>query len=854
MRRVELGRLGLGAAACLSLLLFGCGGTDGAGNLDDPDALGDGSTGDDTGGGIGLDGAIGDGSGCTPRTCTEMGTNCGPVADGCGGLVECGSCTSPEICGGGGKPSVCGGGPVGCIPKTCIDLAAKCGPQGDGCGKAIDCGTCPAGETCGGGGVLNECGKAGGADGGGPCTAKTCTTLGFNCGPAADGCGKLLDCGTCTKAGEICGGGGKASVCGSGTATCTPKKCADYGADCGPVADGCGGIIASCGTCTAPTICGGAGKPSACGGGTLPDGGPLCTGLECAKPKCAAGVTTSISGTVYDPAGNVPLYNMYVYVPNAAVVAFASGASCDKCTTALSGSPIATTVTDVNGKFVLKDVPAGASIPLVIQSGKWRRQVTVAVTACVDNAITDKNKTRLPRNKSEGDIPKMALTTGGADPLECLLRKIGISDSEFTNPTGTGRVNLFQGTGGTASYSAALGGATLPNATGLWGTTAGTGTLKGYDVVLFACEGAQNVGTKSATARQNVLDYTSIGGRVFASHWHNVWLQQGPSPWPTIATWNFGANPVSPLLSSVDTTFPKGSTLADWLVIVGASTTKGILPITGPRHTVDAVDATKAQRWIYANGAKTTGGATIPTSVQYFTFNTPMGALPDAQCGRVVFSDLHVSSGDTVNRPFPTGCTTTGLSAQEKALEFMLFDLTSRVCDDKTPPPPPSCTPKTCKDWGLECGPAADGCGKLLDCGVCTKPGETCGGGGVLGKCGKPSCTPKSCTAMGVSCGPSGDGCGGVIDCGPCPPGDGGACVPMSCGGRCGPQGDGCGALLSCPPCEGGTCVPTTCVLAGADCGPIGDGCGGKLDCGTCTKPGDTCGGGGTANKCGGIK
>ena len=77
----------------------------------------------------------------------------------------------------------------------------------------------------------------------------------------------------------------------------------------------------------------------------------------------------------------------------------------------------------------------------------WRRQVLIPnVTRCVDNPLPTA-LTRLPRNRTEGDIPLMAMVTGNVDALECVLRKIGIDNSEFTTPAGGGRVQLFVANG-----------------------------------------------------------------------------------------------------------------------------------------------------------------------------------------------------------------------------------------------------------------------------------------------------------------------------------------------------------------------------------------------------------------------
>lgn len=197
---------------------------------------------------------------------------------------------------------------------------------------------------------------------------------------------------------------------------------------------------------------------------------------------------------------------------------------------------------------------------------------------------------------------------------------------------------------------------------------------------------------KPDAADQNLVDYTAVGGRVFTTHYGYAWLHLGAQPFPTTGNWQPEQQPdhySSPLPVTINQGFPKGAAFAQWLVNVQASQTLGTMDIIESRHDLNSASDPPSTTWM----TTTQMPGPNANATMHITFNTPIGVAEDQQCGRVVYSDFHVSADAKVpNKKFPSSCKDGDLTPQEKALEFMLFDLSSCIQSDKVPPsaPPPA--------------------------------------------------------------------------------------------------------------------------------------------------------------------
>lgn len=452
------------------------------------------------------------------------------------------------------------------------------------------------------------------------------------------------------------------------------------------------------------------------GGSALSDGGAG-GGTVVVIPPCELNHTGSLEGTVTEPSGQLALPNVLVFIPTVGLEDFPVGppARCPGCDDDVSGLPLTSTLSSTTGTFQLDDVPAGRT-RLVFQTGRWRREVEVFVNECATTSLS-RLITRLPRSRAEGDLPRFALVTGAADPFECLLLKLGIAPSEFTRPDAGGRVQLYVNNGQLLDGG-------LPSEAELLATP---DRLSQYDQVIFPCRGAP--WGRSQAERDAIGHFVDRGGRFFTTHYGYTWMEG--QPFSQTATWSPSAQFATNDVVDVITTFPKGAIFGQWLSQVAGVSTR--VPLVDPRYNVGSVKGSTIA-WL---GSPARRMGPDPRWTAQLTFTTPLDA--GVGCGRVAFSDFHVSTNalqvpliSSCTTPpcppppptptFPENCLRTVFTDQEKVLVYLLFDLATCARNDRE-------APGACVVDGASCSVRRGCCGDHR----CLEPaGAPCDGGACL--------------------------------------------------------------------------------------------------------------------------
>ncbi len=211
--------------------------------------------------------------------------------------------------------------------------------------------------------------------------------------------------------------------------------------------------------------------------------------------------------------------------------------------------------------------------------------------------------------------------------------------------------------------------------------------LKAYDMIILSCECSENLATKGRTEAEQagtfaaMTSYLASGGRIFTTDYMYTWYRYSPDVDLRTATSIRGGAPDRENAMQIDTSFPKGQALSDWLLAAAGIASGKVEPeiVFG---NIISNDSAKSRRW-----------ATDSGEPRVFSVNLPVSVPADQQCGKGVHIDAHVNNPsrnntDSVGETYPDGCGTP-LKQAENLLAFFFFDLASCIQSESEPPKPP---------------------------------------------------------------------------------------------------------------------------------------------------------------------
>ena len=447
----------------------------------------------------------------------------------------------------------------------------------------------------------------------------------------------------------------------------------------------------NCGTCTAPDICGGGGVPSQCGGGTAPTRVRPAPGLCHTAGQVRRRRHDQISGTVFAPTprSTSPRSAPGPDLQRGSSTCRMTGgrrslrAGCllrpvrRRGLRLAAGQALTGTGRQVHAHRTSRRAPTSRSSS---SSAAGAAMIThPQVTAC-QTTRSRSDQTRLPRKQAREaatTFRSWPSLTGDVDTLECVLRKIGIDDAEFTIPANSRRVHIL------SRQRCAV-----PHANGQSGARADA-----HEATLYGHRGERSTTTTWCSSRARAQPDRPRRQARPGSRASTTRTRAAASSPRTTATsgstttrpfcddrdWNVDqGHPPDPLTGIIDSRSPRAGlravARATW---ARCRSRPRADPDPRPRHDFDSGDR---RPWRSTGSTRRTPATVAALHVQH----AGRRGARRTSAAASLFSDFHVERRQSATAPLPDRVHSDGpLTPQEKVLEFMLFDLASCIEPDK---------------------------------------------------------------------------------------------------------------------------------------------------------------------------
>jgi hypothetical protein len=345
------------------------------------------------------------------------------------------------------------------------------------------------------------------------------------------------------------------------------------------------------------------------------------------------------------PNATDPVDKALIEVWDVAPAPLPRGVGCDQC--ASSNALLAGfAANDGTFKLTLDLLPEKASYVVTARKAGFRRTIpSVATVACQSTGL---GTVTLPGRAADGDMPKIAVSSGNKDHLEHVLAAMGISDYD-----------CVRGLPPNSSTETCMGPYTLGD------LLASLDMMKQYAMIFIACApyDTYEPGSSTAAAALNLHDWVALGGKLVVTDMSYDFVEQ---PFPDAIVFQGSDAPAvgepQPQNTAEIGTYGSCTTgtvsdpdLAAWLGNFPGAINVDQVPLQGFLSNWAVQKAANPGTKVIVSGqaAWTGGSGDVPLTSEFEVEG----------CGRVIFSSYHTSGSGT------------SLLPQERVLEYLMLEV-----------------------------------------------------------------------------------------------------------------------------------------------------------------------------------